>query len=231
MTDVSQDFKSVLGEPESLHEDLKPYVEEIAIGKWVKHPLVYSHYHHPDYCAHINDMYKLKLAARDRLEGEGNLKSIITLLTERPYRLQALEDYEHQLSDEDYWRIVADIWTDSENIWQNHARWMEIFEGVEEEDRAYLMDEGEMLFFDKMPDTLHVYRGYNRDDRADGLSWTLGRNQAEFFSKYLLIEGTPRVIEGKVKKTDVVAFFNGRHEDEIVVYDPELVTDRKEYIV
>lgn len=62
-----------------------------------------------------------------------------------------------------------------------------------------------------------------------GLSWTIDQSKAEWFARrfaMLTHLGQPRLMEGIVKKKDVLAYFNGRKEKEIVV-DPANVRSMK----
>jgi hypothetical protein len=72
-----------------------------------------------------------------------------------------------------------------------------------------------------MPDEFPVYRGFI-GKRGKGLSWTIDQSKAEWFARrfaMLTHLGQPRLMEGIVKKKDVLAYFNGWKEKEIVV-DP-----------
>ena len=64
--------------------------------------------------------------------------------------------------------------------------------------------------------------------RGKGLSWTQDREQAIWFAKrFHAVHGERgKVIEGICKKADVLAYFAGRDEQEIVV-DPEKVMKQK----
>jgi hypothetical protein len=80
----------------------------------------------------------------------------------------------------------------------------------------------ERNYLKKLPRTLTIYRGY-RYRNADGWSWTLDQKKAMWFANRLeVLGGKPKVATGKVKKSDVIAYFSRRKEKEIVV-DPSKI--------
>src|SRR5262249_45314881 len=72
-----------------------------------------------------------------------------------------------------------------------------------------------------------IFRGQNRT-RPPGISWTLRRETAERFafdSRYPRRD--PVILRGHVLREDVLGYFIGREEEEIIV-DPTRVTERSE---
>lgn len=228
--EARKEFIKSWGEPEELHPDLQPYVVDLGqTGTWVKHPLCFSPMHIPHLNARLNEQYAKKQELLSKYEEEGEWSLIPLLLFERPYRLEAFESIKHNLSDEEYWEVLSEIWTDSENIWQNDTEWRNCLESEREGRSKYFMDEDEQKVFKALPAEVEVYRGYAHDGASEGLSWSLNKERAEWFAKRLVHrpEEKPRLVSGKVKKQHVLAYLNGRQEEEIVVM-PELVTDREE---
>ena len=70
-----------------------------------------------------------------------------------------------------------------------------------------------------------IFRGYGFHN-SHGWSWTISREKAEWFGNRFAKElgGIPRVATGKIKKSDIIAYFDGREEKEIVC-DPKSVAD------
>jgi hypothetical protein len=65
-----------------------------------------------------------------------------------------------------------------------------------------------------------VYRGFSVDTRDQGLSWTTDKIRAKFFAKRFAGFGDREKAQlaiGRVMKTDVIGYLNGRSESEVVV--------------
>ena len=77
-----------------------------------------------------------------------------------------------------------------------------------------MMDRDERGALRVMSDSLRIFRGCTGDNE-DGLSWTIDPKRAEFFAKRFGRDGY--VIEGQCQKSDIIAFFTGRQESEIVI--------------
>jgi len=84
----------------------------------------------------------------------------------------------------------------------------EMFKGISYY-KDYFMDEENKAEFDKLPDKIKVYRGY--DDCPYGFSWTLSKKIAEMFGS--------NIREREVEKKDVFAYLNDRTEEEIIILD------------
>ena len=149
--------------------------------------------------------------------------SIIGLIT-RPYRMQFYKLIMDYLSPKDYAELASFIWTDCEFPSSQRVitknQWIKIFRTA---DKKYLMSSQELEYIDKLPDEFPIYRGVNTSDAnglfgmGTGLSWTTNLQKAAWFAKrFNLKEQTVLKIE-HFKKTDVLAYFDGRGEDEIVV--------------
>lgn len=226
--DQREAFEETFGKYEDLHPDLVPYVEKNDVGTWIKHPLVYSILHTPLLNAQVNAVYLLKSEHVKNYEDEGRWVSI-PFLYERPYRLHALDLVDEHLTDQQYWELIGDIWTDAENIYELEDEWRDALTVGRMGRIEHMMDEEERTAYKSLPPVLTVYRGYSNDGRADGLSWTLSQEKAEWFAHRLNYrdDEVPRVVKGQVKREHVLAVFLGRNEEEIVVF-PEWVKDREE---
>lgn len=78
-----------------------------------------------------------------------------------------------------------------------------------------VMNQEEKAFFDDLPDEFTVYRGQDKHWLDIGWSWTLSKDVAQFFADRGVNEGV--VLTMNIKKTDVIAYFNDREEQEIVI--------------
>jgi len=202
-------FQELIGQ--ELHDDLKPYVEEGSFGLMLRHPLVYQV---PlGITGYANLYYEQKLKdVQSALDGK-KYQSYVWL-HERPYRLDAFSKIQHLLDDKEYWKLLGEIWVDTENAWANLAEWKKYFRS-DRPYRNYLMDWDEQLAHQSLGDTVTVYRGCQKGINEDGISWTLKRDKAEWFATRFGNEG--KVLEMSISKEKIVAVFTGRNEFEAVI--------------
>lgn len=94
------------------------------------------------------------------------------------------------------------------------------FENITREELDLLMNKEELVFYEKLPKTLEIYRGcyvFNQD----GLSWSLDKEIARGFTslnRYKQKNKTPLLVSGLVSKKDVVINLD-RREQEVIVFD------------
>ena len=204
------EYARIMASTEDLHPDLVPYVSDGPLGKQLRHPLVYqigmwgNGLANTYYLQKISDVKKALLNKK---------YDSYVWLHERPYRIEAFQEIKHLLSDTAYWKLLADIWTDTENQWQNYEEWKELI-GSERGSRHYLMDEEDDQILRSLPDEVTIYRGCQKGINENGLSWTLDKSKAEFFAKRLGKDGI--VLEKKISKLDIIAVFTGRNEAEVI---------------
>jgi hypothetical protein len=86
--------------------------------------------------------------------------------------------------------------------------------------------------------TVTIYRGNLGEDEPDGIAWTLSKKTAQFFGRHhmsprarLILgtwreDGVPTVWSAQVDTKDVLAYFDGREEKEVVV-DPATLRNVK----
>lgn len=219
------------GEPPPLHPHLRPYITSAGVSGTpaLKHPLVFS----LPYASVMNDVlnqqYMQTKKAVQRAEDEGNWYQYI-FLHERPHRLEAFMRLAVWLSDEAYWNLLGDIWTDSENIWQNKELWSVALSS----DRGYrehMMEKDDRKMYAGLDPQVTIYRGTNAPDRMGcGMSWTLDPTRAEWFARRLIYDSNlePTVVTAKVEKRNVIAYLGGREEEEVVALPQNIVVLGKE---
>lgn len=210
--------KQLFGRPEELDPELKAYLEEDGpFGPSIRHPLVYDIVYSPVKSAHVNGMLRHKKGALAKAQAEENWQTYL-YLHERPYRFDAFVEIQDYLSDEQYWELLGDIWIDSENIWQNGQEWVDLMTTEDRPSREHIMGSSDRGLWKLLPDELTVYRGFQFDGGEESLSWTLESDRAVWFAKRHQHKGSAAwVATGKVKKENVIAFFTGRNEAEVVV--------------
>jgi hypothetical protein len=223
---TQDDLYALLKRPEELNPELAVYLEQnTELGfPAIRHPLVYSVVHAPQMNALVNEQLRRKRLAVQEAKRTTNWHSYV-YLHERPYRLDAFRHICWLLKDKEYWSLLGSIWTDAEKIGYEQDEWRECLT-ADRYGRWWMMRKAER---DELrlayPRTIHVYRGFHRDDRRMGLSWTSNPIVAKWFARRLAgPDETPRVVSGVVDKRDVIAFFDGRSEYEMVLL-PENVRD------
>ena len=201
---------------EDLHPELKKYyfISDSGIPM-IKHPLVFSIFHNEVMNHMMNKHYEYKVS---------EIKKAILILDyakfiflhERPYRLNAFMSIHKLLSDKEYWECLGEIWTDSENIWQNKSSW-KILLNSKRPLREHFMDEDDRAAFKNLPEKITIYRGYHPSKNKNGFSYTLNKTKAIWFSNRFQSTGViGEVKERTINKKDCFAYMGGRNESEII---------------
>lgn len=205
------DFLNMISTPEELHPELKKHLSQGRMFEVLQHPLVYS----VPYTAALNALHNKQFELKKELLKQAISKKDFhkaVYLHERPWRLQAFYEYEENMSDDVYWKLLGGIWVDTENFFQNAELWHEMITS-ERPGRHNLMDADEIEILKNLPKTMTIYRG--TDLNVNSMSWTRNLKTARWFAKRC--QG--RVYRAKVHKEQIIAYFGGRNEQEIVV-DP-----------
>jgi hypothetical protein len=202
--------------------ELKPYVYKSSLGSpMISHPLVIEIFFDPEHCALIN--YRLELK-KQMLEEYAQAKNWLGYIFahERPYRIGALCDLyrKYQVNEPKY---VKNVWIDSENIWQHRGLWKLIWATLP--DPQATMDPNEKAVFNLMPERVTIHRGIrHRTHNRRGMSWTRDKERASFFAgRYGGQKGLkPVVLTTEVPKKNILAYFNSRGEEEVIVMPHKL---------
>jgi hypothetical protein len=208
--------------PEELHPELKKRVFASKSFDVLQHPLVFSVPYNEFTNKILNKSLAYKKQAVAEAQEQGDWHRYV-FLHERPFRFDALRSVEDKFTDDkEYWRVVGSVWTDSENIYQHFAVWKRLwassFNG-----RDVLMDEEEKEVLEAMPQVLTVYRGFKIKKSERGLSWTTDRDTAVWFARrFRASHQSSFVAQANVAKKDVLAYFDGRNEKEVVVLPTSL---------
>ena len=228
---TQQDFDKLLRTKEELDPALVPYLYEDGLfGLSIKHPLVFSIVHNPAMNAFVNAQFKQKKEALKKAEGKCDWNTYVWL-HERPYRIDAFLGISWRLDGPRYWDILGQVWSDTENAWQNVDEWRSALT-ADREGREMMSDEDVRCVFDLSPEKggllpmTRIYRGYCFDDALQGYSWTLDKARAKWFARRRLQDGdpSPKIASGFVAREHVIAYITGRDEQEIVTL-PEHVVD------
>lgn len=209
-----KELREMYGEDE-LHKDLKCYIQSSEIfGQVLHHPLIVQVPYLPALNKMINQQYKHKKTSIQKYLENGEWSGYI-FMHERPYRMDAFRDIRDDLSGEEYWSTLKDIFIDSENISQNYDDWDELL-NCERSGKEYFMDDDDRKSFDALPDKLTIYRGFKDKNSENGFSWTLNLKKAIWFADRFNDDGS-YVAKATVSKKDIIGYTDSRNEDEVIV--------------
>lgn len=196
---------------EPLHPALLPYLETSENG-WtmLRHPLVYQVPFLSNGSA--NAQYAQKLKAIDEALGSWKWSQYV-FLYERPYRVEAFKKIQKQLNDTGYWRLLTQVWVDTENQYAYLKDWKKLL-ASKRMHRHYMMNEEDDQLLRSLPDEVTIYRGCQKGLNENGLSWTLDKSKAEFFANRFGKKGI--ILERKIPKSDIVAVLTIRGETEVI---------------
>lgn len=127
------------------------------------------------------------------------------------------------LEDKQYWYALSEAYCMSDNLYQYREDVRLAFSSPYH-GREYLMNSKERKYMEKLPEEFTIYRGMSEAEFKSGnfgLSWTLKKDEAQFFANeyqrnYATRKDRKVVHEMVIHKKDVIAFFNGRKEFEII---------------
>ena len=158
-----------------------------------------------------------------RLIDKANGAYSIYMMLNKTYGLTFLKYAKQYLSTEDLTAILADAWMRSENPNMDaNVTKSELVSMFEKADKTMIMTDEERKRLSEFGETVTVYRGvtpYNARN-VKALSWTVDKKKAEWFAHRFGENGT--VYTARIKKADVLAFFMGRNESEIVLNPKKL---------
>lgn len=204
-------LQDLINKQEELHKDLVPYVENSIGFTCLKHPLVFGIPYSKEMNAIYNEQYKHKKEAIDKAFKSKNWGSYL-FLHERPYRLSQFLNIIDQLSNKDYGKYFAEIWIDSENLWQFNFILEQL---INHPGSKFMMDDEDKKLYKLLPKEFVIHRGHQGKNKK-GYSWTLSYWQAKRFSDRFQYKNK-YISSALVKKEDICTVLKGRGELEIVV--------------
>lgn len=198
-----------------LHPDLAPYLIEHSFGLGLKHPWVFGVPYHEALNHNYNYQYEFKKECIAKSVEKKDAENYI-YAHERPYRLEALMECEHWMTDREYWSVVSGVWTDSENIWQNLDEWYDLLTAKRKYKHLF-MDKTERKVLKGLPAMVTVYRGCIEGLNEDGFSYTLEKAKAIWFANRFSSKGEAKIIRKTIPKSHIFAYLGGRKESEVII--------------
>lgn len=158
---------------------------------------------------------KAKAQVKSRIDEVEGFQDF-SMILQKPYLLAFLKYTHFYLSREDLSRYLCDAWTRMEfpNYDDTLAK-TELINLFKQCDPTIMMDDSELMGYERLPDKFKVYRGVKKNQDHKALSWTLNKDVAKWFSLRFSDEGV--VYKAEIKKEDVFAVFLNRGEQEIVL--------------
>lgn len=140
-------------------------------------------------------------------------------IVRKSYKLTFLKYIWRYLNRKDKSELLRDAWITSEDPNQDtNVSIPELVRMFKDTVRQSLMKEEEISFLNSLPDEFEIYRGVAVGRNPNGLSWTPSKKVATWFAhRFDKIGEQGYVKQGLVQKNAVLAYFNGRDEEEIVV--------------
>ena len=155
-----------------------------------------------------------------------SVRRITTNVIRKSYRLTYLDMIWSALSEEDAGTLLSLCWTDSENANLDANVSLDTIIGYFNEiPKKYLMTTEEIREYEALEDKITVYRGIGSKSNKEGLSWTINKDVALWFSRRFSDSGGC-VIRGLADKSSVLAYYKRRNEYEVVI-NPDDVLNKK----
>ena len=140
-------------------------------------------------------------------------------------RFQAFLAIREVLKGKLYWYALREAYASSDNLYDYRFDVKLAFQSQENQ-KEFLMTKRERIFLQHLPDQITIYRGMTVNELIEktvGFSWTLKKEIAEFFAyeytrNFRTNNLEKTVHEMTINKSEVMGFFNGREEFEIVYF-------------
>jgi len=178
----------------------------------IRHPLLYCVLYFEQENAMLNAGLEAKKKYLAECLAENNISGAITMY-EKPHRFDALWRYRNKITDDAlFWKLFGDLWTGSENIWQNQRTIKKLL-GLGRPQHEEMMSAKERATLAKLPEQVAIYRGHQGVNKH-GWSWTLDEGKAWWFARRYGERGWVR--RRVIPRDKITAYFD--QEQEIVSF-------------
>jgi len=139
-------------------------------------------------------------------------------------RMKKFFQYQHLFTtDEEYWSQLAYCYNKSNNNYSLITEIKRAF-SVKRDKRECLMNKNDISFLNGLPESVTIYRGMSVKEAESsdfGISWSLKKEVAEkfaneYFHNYDTRNQAHIVKELTVKKSDLIAYYSDRDEEEVI---------------
>ncbi len=139
------------------------------------------------------------------------------MLWRDPWKLTFMKYCGECLSEKDYAKFLADAWVTEENpnMDCNVSR-QEVLKMFCSCKKEYLMEQDDLLYYNRLPQEIELYRGVSKGRIKLGLSWTDDKEKAIWFMNRW-DDNKNCLLKVKANKKDIIAYFNTRNESECLL--------------
>lgn len=208
---------------EPLRQDLRHYLEETKRGYCIRHPFCNEPILDLEYCATIHEQIDRRSAQADACFVAGDYEGYLKCI-DVTFQPEYLAKDAWVYTDAQYWTLLGMAYGSQKFTIQNRDLFDELFR-AERPGREHLMTDQERAILARLPKRVRVYRGYSGDDLyADGIAWTLDREQAIWYANWHRSDDDPMIASGTVSRDDIWAYQEGGD----ILLPPETVKKRRD---
>lgn len=189
--------------------ELAPALEACVKRTTLCHPLLGERPYTTNFNALYNRIYAHKLVLLKQAQASGDWAAAIQLY-DRRFRPLAVQTLAEQMDDASYWRQVAKVWIDADDVFAERVRWTQIWSS-RRPCRDQVMTATEHNRLRQIKDPTTIYRGCT-NATANGLSWSFSEKVGA---------GQPVLVTAEIAKQHIQAYFTQRQPgrpDEVVAF-------------
>lgn len=162
-----------------------------------------------------DDLQQARMKVEKSIDRVDRYMNFLYMLCQ-PYLPAFFKHTNYYLSKADYSEFLGAMWTHVE--FPNADPTVTLLEFVKyfrNAEKSKLMNEEEYQKYLDLPDKVTIYRGVKPKGKVKALSWTLSKDKARWFADRFEPDGT--VYRAAIEKSNVLAYFGCRGEEEVVV--------------
>ena len=228
---------------ETLCKELAGCIVQFPWGRMIKHHFINSTYHsEPNNKdkenGKMNEILRIRKANHHEFISKNDFDSAAWSI-EKPWRIKWLNENKElivrKVGLSIYYQIISNVFVGFDNPHRDKHEILELaYFGA---NPRLMMNEEELSEFDKLPDSIQVWRGVTADRSRNefeflGNSWTLDYEQAFWFTdrrgfgenEYPLVYGLT------INKEDVLSYFSRSNESEILIDFTKIDLEKVEFM-
>lgn len=158
---------------------------------------------------------KLIEQIENHIDNAKSFESILYMISQ-PYQLFFFNLNKGFLSEKTYNDCLKSIWLLTE--FPNADKNVSVHESLDlfkKTNTNLIMTHKEKIKLKSLPDEVIIYRGTHKKNNSKALSWTDDYDRALWFAKRFDSNGY--VLKASIKKSDIIACFDERNENELIV--------------
>lgn len=216
-------WKRLRTKHEPLRQDLRHYLDKTPRGLFIRHPFCNEPVLDLERCATIHEQIDRRSAQADACFEAGDYEGYLKCI-DRTLQPEYLAKDAWLFTDAQYWTLLGMAYGGQKFTIHYRDLFDDLFR-AERPGREHLMTDEERAILARLPKRVRVYRGYSGDDLyADGIAWTLDRQQAIWYANWHRSDDDPMIASGTVSRADIWAYFDGGD----ILLPPEAVKNRRD---